>query len=436
MTLFSIIWFLIILWCFCKSDIKYMLFYTLLFMTFQCDNVITVSFLGVGPQILTSIAFIIKAVQTNRGVLKLRRGRTMLVITALLLFATIVVSCTYNGTLANRLLNILQILTYMLCFFAIMFFCRGVSSKDLYGILRKIIIFLLVLGVAQLLTTMEIIPLRSVLQALFYNDTSDTVYFHHSNYHRIMSSFMEPSYFSGLLVGMFYYFLSMKEKWGENKFLLIAILIELIFTQSSTGYGAFIITGVIFILCHNRIKIQTKILILILAVTGFTVIYIGFFNILDAVIFSKDKSGSWITRTNMNTRALERFQSSQWFGVGYKNVRGSSIVYSLLAETGILGFGAYILFNIVLLVPTFLGGQKEKKVDNNYIGVIFALLGTFVCQLIACPDLDLCTYWFWVYAIGVCRYIYVWQRTQNTYPDTLPVKDMTFSTDSTSQWLV
>lgn len=410
MTIFGIIWLIIVLCAFFKNNMRYMLFFTLLFMTFQCDHVIVIDKLGIGPQILTSVVFITKAVLSKGCVLRLRKGRTLLVMVSFLLFASIIVSCVYNGILADKILSIVPIFSYMFCFFAMMFFCNGITSEELYNILRWIIIFHLVMGIVQILTTIEILPLRPVLKVLFYNETDAAVYFQYSNYNRIMSTFMEPSYFSGILVGAFYYFLSIKEKWKENIILLAVTFIELILTKSSTAYGAFAIIGIVFILCQNRIKIQTKVLILIVATVAFAVVYFGFYNLLDAVIFSKSQSGSGIVRKNMNLHALRNFETSKWFGVGYGNIRGSSIIYSLLAETGIFGFTAYLFFNFVMFAPMIQKGRKvENKYNSDYIGIIFAVMGAFFCQIIACPDLDLCTYWFWIYVLGARRYIYVWQ---------------------------
>jgi hypothetical protein len=211
---------------------------------------------------------------------------------------------------------------------------------------------------------------------------------------------MEPSYYAGFVVGAFYYLLSFREKWKSNAWIIILLVIEIIMTKSSTAYGAFLVVGILFVLLAKNINIKWKIIGIVLASVGLCVIYFGFYNILDTVIFSKDSTGSFSTRTRMNNEAIRAFESSELYGVGYKNCRGSSIVYSLLGQLGIIGLTLYVVFNIEICIPLL---NNVKKTCSEYIdsnGIRFAVLSAIVCQLIACPDLDLCTYWFWLYCTG------------------------------------
>lgn len=401
MTFFSIIWLAIVLWCFSRRDIKHLLFVTLLFMTFQCDNVIEIGNIGIGPQLLTSVLFVIKVLFNSRGKVYFTKRCTHILLAVYLLLATVLGSCFYNGIFVEKILNIGQLAIYVLCFTFILLEAGTVDGEMLYRMLRAIVIFLLVMGILQLFTTMGVLPLRSILKVLFYNDNSTTVYFNHSGYSRIMSTFMEPSYFAGLLVGAFYYFLSMRDRWRENYILLASIFVEMLLTKSSTAYAAFVIVGVFFILLQDRINIQTKLIILAVAVIGLGVLYLGFYNLLDSVIFSKNESGSYLTRTNMNKSAYNAYRNSVWFGIGYKSVRGSSIFFSLLAEIGRLGLVTYFFVNITVMLPVITGAFTRRKVSNQHLGILFAVMSVFVCQLMACPDVDLCTYWFWLYVIGI-----------------------------------
>ena len=417
MTLFSIIWFAAILWGFTKKNIKYMLFITLLFMTFQCDNVIAIGGINVGPQLLTSVVFVVKVLFNNRGKIYLPPKCAHILITVYMLLAAVLISCIYNGIFDEKILNICQLIIYIMCFTFILLEKCAVDNETIYRILRKIIIFLLIMGMLQLLTTMGILPLRPILKPLFYNDNSTTVYFNHSGYKRIMSTFMEPSYFAGLLVGAFYYFLSLRERWRENYVLLIATFIELLFTTSSTAYAAFAIVGMVFVLLQDRIKIQTKIGILVIAAVGLVILYFGFYGLLDSAVFSKTESGSYLTRTNMNKAAYKLYLDSVWFGVGYKKARGSSIVYSLLAETGQLGLSAYFLMNIAVMSPIITENSTHRTVSTQYIAILFAVMSVFICQLVACPDVDLCTYWFWMYLFAMSL---KWESFQKKSKDRKP----------------
>lgn len=400
MTIFGILWLGVIVWGFLKRDMKYMFSLTLLCMTLQCANVIVIGETGIGPQVLTSMVFVLKALVGSGGKLQYNKKYRIFIFASLMMVVVAVISCILNGILTRQLLYIAQLLTYILCFICIMLFHGEIDGETVYRILRGITIFLLVMGIVQVLTTMELLPLRAILKVLFYNDTGISVYFHHSNYKRIMSTFMEPSYFAGMIVGAFYYFLSISSKWRENYLLMAAIVIELLWTKSSTAYAAFVILGLIFILFQNRIKTSWKIAILLIAGIGFCIVYFGFYSVLDAVIFSKTESGSYRARTNMNHAAFRMFETSKLWGTGYKNVRGSSIIYSILGGMGICGLVVYLFFNCISILPIFFHTKKAVEFSPADMGIRFAVMAAFVCQMIACPDLDLCTYWFWIYVMG------------------------------------
>ncbi len=405
MTFFGLVWFLFVLWCFIKKDIKYMLFATLLFMAFQSCNVIYLGGSGIGPGILTSLLFVVKTFVHRGGRFYYYKRDRLILLIAFLLIGIVIFSSSRNGIIGNNFVLILQLLGYILCFTCINFIKNELDKDVVYHIVRTIIIFLGIMGIVQFLTTTEILPLRSVLNLLFYNDPDTNVLFHKYNYSRIMSTYMEPSYFAGFVVGAFYYLLSIRDKWKQNSWIIILLAVETIMTKSSTAYGAFFAIGIVFILFAKNIGIEWKIMGVVLAALGFCIVYFGFYNILEAVIFSKESTGSFITRIRWNNEAMQAFKSSIIYGVGYKNCRGSSIVYSLLGQLGCIGFALYVMFNLVIILPLF----KNKKIgylDDIYSnGIRYAVLSAVVCQIIACPDLDLCTYWFWLYCEGTIIFI-------------------------------
>ena len=58
---------------------------------------------------------------------------------------------------------------------------------------------------------------------------------------------------------------------------------------------------------------------------------------------------------------------------------------------------AYIIFNAVILWPAIVHKRKGRQLSEQNMGCRFAVASAIVCQVLACPDLDLCSYWFWVY---------------------------------------
>ena len=400
MTFFGVIWILIVLWCFIKKEIKYMLFVTLFFMAFQSCNVLYIGGAGIGPGILTSLLFVAKTFLHRGSKFRYYNKDLLILFIMFLLVGIVVFSSARNGILGVKGIFVLQLLGYVLCFTSINSIKNEIDKDMVYHMLRIIIIFLSLFGIVQFFTTIEILPIRSLLRLLFYNDPSTDVVFHKYHYSRIMSTFMEPSYYAGFVVGAFYYLLSLRDKWKSNAWIIIILLIEIIMTKSSTAYGAFFIVGILFVIFTKNITFKWKIIGVAFASVGLCIFYFGLYSILDTVIFSKKSTGSFITRTRMNNDAISAFNSSSLYGVGYKNCRGSSIVYSLLGQIGIFGFILYLLINIKICLPLFKSVIKKSTESIETNGIRFAVLVAIVCQIIACPDLDLCTYWFWLYCFG------------------------------------
>lgn len=415
MTLFGIIWFIIILWFLIKKTATDMVFLTVFFMTLQSTNVLYIGGSGIGPGVLTSIACVIKIIVGQNLKFRKMTKPVLVYIVSVIMLLVVAASLYFNNTLADRLMLFMQITSYVICFICIQLIRNSISIDELYQSLRKIFIFHAIFGFIQLLTTMNILPLRSLLRIIFYNDTSRDVLFNgRAFYVRVMSTFMEPSYFAGFVVGAFYLLLMNKNKIRQNLFLLAALFIELLLTQSSTAYGAFVIVGLFIILFSKTFTIKQKIIICVIGVAGLLVLYFGFYSLLDAVIFSKSETGSYVTRVRYNNSALKAFYDSPYIGVGYKNVRGSSIIYSLLGQLGIIGLCCYFFFNVSVFLT---GIRKLKKTDVMLNASKIGVLGAITCQIIACPDLDLCTYWIWLYIFSLTLFAYKYDKQMSLISD-------------------
>lgn len=397
MTIAGIIWITIVLCCFLRNRIQPMLFITLLFMTFQGCNVLVIGGQGIGPGVLTAIIFIIYVLIHGR--LKIRRifKQRSTFMYALILLAIPIISSIVNRKLASSALVILQLMSYVGCMFAIQWSTENLNGTELYSIVRNLIVFHCIFAIIQVLTTMEILPLRPLLNIVFFNDYSQNVVFHWHSYNRMMSTFMEPSYFASFIVGAFYFLLGYRSKWRSNCFLILAVFMEIILTQSSTAYGAFIIVGMIFVACSKELSIKQKIAIISIGLVGLLVLYVGFYSVLDKVIFSKRETASYRQRERFNTRAWNAFTSSILLGVGYKQTRGSSIIPSILGQTGFLGLLSYALFNMSFFIGRRYDDQNGTEL---YSSVKFAILSAVATQIIACPDLDLCSYWVWAIIVS------------------------------------
>lgn len=390
MTLFGIIWIGATIACF--SRIKYLFALLLLSSVLQCSNVITVGDFAVGPQIITCVIFIARYMLSSHY--ELRRPNLINLSLSLFMLA-ILVSLLDNKVLSSNLLYFVQIGCYALCFMLVRNI--GIDRKTVYKYILRITVFVLVVGAIQFLVTSGLFPRLYIFKLLFYNDNSNYVYYNseaaiNGQYYRLMSTFLEPSYCSCFFVAILFYLCSNVSIKQPREIALIAfIIIELFLTRSSTGYGALFVTGILFfIFTANR---EARRLVLLGGlITSVGVILFASDLILD-VIINKGSSGSAIVRNQWDEQAYDAFLSSIIFGRGYKNIRGSSLFYSLLGQVGIVGSIFYYLFNLIVFMKVRVEGLR------------FALIAIITCQMIACPDLDLNSYWcvLWLIATELQR---------------------------------
>lgn len=397
MTIFGFLWFILILVCYLRNDkIQYMVFLTLFSMTLQSTNVIVIGENSIGPQLITSVAFIfIMLLKGIKGkVIKIQKNNKSINF-ALLLMCIIIVSAVLNNVLYNTLFKILQLFVYILCFCIMYKSVNSIDEDDLYKYFEIITIFVLIMGVVQILITGGFIPRFSIIKTLFYNDDSTTVYFNRTDYKRLCSVFMEPSYCGCFLTASFFYFLTFLGKKKNVFFLLCMIMIEIVLTVSSTAYVTFCIVTVLFLFVSKNV--YAKKITMVLGLFSCIVMFTFGYDLIYKAIISKSASGSALVRGQWNKRAFNAFTSSILWGNGYKTLRGSSLIISMLGELGLMGIIGYVMFNYYII---------RDKIKNNYkcadkSAIAFALVTIIIGQIIACPDLNFCVYWLIMYFVGL-----------------------------------
>lgn len=375
-------------------------------MIFQCSNVLEIAGQGVGPQVLTSIIFIIRVIFHLNFKIPVENVSHFEGIGWIIFSGIVILSTMCGGVFYENFLYVLQLLVYILtfkCFYLI----KDLRGDFLYKSIRWITVFLMVVGVLQFLATTNILSIDGALEFLFYNDVGTSVQFGlYDYYDRIMSTFMEPSYYAVLAVGGFYYLLYFKEKWTENMWILVSLFVIILMTFSSTAYGAFAVVGLIFLALFKEVSIGAKVRIIVLAVIIVSILYIFCYDMLDSVIFSKLLTSSGVTRKIWNDFAIATFKESPIIGVGYKNIRGSGIYPSILAQIGVFGTLIFTLIMMKKLSPlleysSLKKDGRSKNLPKNVVPVAFALMSAFVCLTIAIPDLDSCGFWFWMYCTSL-----------------------------------
>lgn len=402
-TVFGVLWCIILIYIFIHNNPKYTIGITLFSMVFQVSSVVFIGDSGIGPQIFTSAAMIVwdQIHLWGKGKLVIKRRKrsieekisflAILLFIGVILFSHHVNKYDYNMPAITYMMYFIQLVIFFLCYLSCCHAAENLSEKELQTIIVSLIIFVLVVGGIQILTTTNILPKNICLEMFIYNTKNSAIAYFSKYYFRFFSTFMEPSYCAGFLVGAFYYLITVKPLSRGRIWLSVAVLLAIILTFSSTAYGTFAIVGVAYLL-FSKNKRALKILIplgvamlLFLAVSG------KLMEILNDVIFKKMETGSGMTRVGWDKFALKQFQLSPWVGIGYKNTRGSAFIYSLLAQLGVFGAIAWFGINIPLLVYSI---KKRTKKKMNYE---FFHIAVIIAMMIAIPDIDFVGFWISMY---------------------------------------
>lgn len=402
-TLFGIIWILFIIICFAQRGVKWMTFALLFSMIFQSNNVFVISGLGIGPQIFTTIVFIIKTYFVKPYIFlkngfesKLSKFNWVFIILLLI----ILVSIFFNdGNISLLKFSYVSLLGfYMLCFIRLKHFDYTEHKIFIDKTIRFIVLFVVFVGFLQVLTKLGILPITDILRIFIYNDvTSNSVIFNTKPTSRLYSTFMEPSYAGAFLVASFFYFALKKDYKIQNYLILFLIFISILLTESSTAYATFMILTIIWILTgtNRRVMISVLSVFAVLSLIIFTV----FNDIIQTVFFDKLESSSGIVRGRWNEWAIDAFQSSPIIGVGYKNQRASSLLFTILGELGLLGVITYIWMLLKLVISLF----YIKRVHLYYIGSLLGVIAVVVSQIIGNPDLDFSVLWMAMYILAITK---------------------------------
>ena len=395
-TFFGVLWLLLLLILFLRQDLKVIILVLLLSMVLQCDNVVIVDGKGVGPQIITSLYFCIVSIfmcSNKRLVKKTKVSLPFLFVLSFFCFYVFLSVLKFNS-LKEQFQDVMMLFIYLSTSICLYLVRRNISDRDLCIIMGVLFKFLLIMGALQFLVTSKLLP-KWLLTELFFNDTSENIYYHAKYpYYRVMSTFMEPSYFSGifcgLLIGMIY---NMK----KIKYAVIYIIlgfIEIVLTISTTGYLT-LLFGLLFLflLDHSHGKL-TKYMPYAILLSLFVII--SWNTLLSEVVFNKLESNSGVARQSWNLKAFEEFLSSPLMGCGYIKVRASSLLLTILANLGLIGMFIYLSAFFVGLLPVIL---RENKNNRMVVTTRISLFCVVISQFVACPDLTLCTYWLCVYMV-------------------------------------
>lgn len=202
MTMFGIVWLLLLFAAIVKSKKPMLAALVLISSTLQSSNVLVVNGQGIGPQIITSgvAALYFMAPQIRKMKLRVSKSFASTNKILILLLAYIVFDAARTKTLGTNILRIFQLLIYVLCFFEMKNVGDTLDDEYVYCTLKKLSIFILLVGVFQVLATTNIIPRYWFIRDIFWNDSANApaivqFMWPYGSYFRFFSTYMEPSYF-------------------------------------------------------------------------------------------------------------------------------------------------------------------------------------------------------------------------------------------------
>lgn len=408
-TFFGFVWLIITLGIFLRQRTKEMI--TLLFvaMTFQQPAVIRFGDTGIGPQVITSCAYIIFYAKKNNWKIRIDRknkAERMSRRGCLFLILCILSSFCFNGREVESehwWIYFLQLCIYIICFL-LMWGVRDVYSlhiiKEAFSTTIKVVSLI---GVIQFLNTMRAVNITPILQFLFYNNTDMGLRVGDRSYPwsmpRLYATFQEPSYCSAFLVGAFFFLIAYSVKNKKDYFWIGLVLLELILTFSSTAYGAFVVCGICYLIISKNKKILRILLPLAVICLCILMASGSFMRIINDVILTKldiTKSGSAWERNSWNEKALLFFKDSPILGIGYKNCRASYFIYSVLGQLGICGLVSWVMIWIRSLFQAL-----KNRSDEDTVAISLFVLGVIIAMFVAIPDIDFCVFWLSMYLMAL-----------------------------------
>lgn len=405
MTLFGILWGAATILCFCSKSVKNMVLLTLLAMIFQCNNFINFGGLAVGPQLVTSILFIVRVLMFNSGSFHPRKEMRLIRGTICIFLFICLVSILANYTSICRqdlsyFLHVLQLPIFAVCAFSMSSISRLFNELEVYQLIKIVTVVQLAIGVLQYCVSIGLVPRFFIINELLYNDHGEVTYYY-SSFKRVLSTYQEPSFYACFLVGAFFFFLSSNIKDERRAPIILISLLEIILTFSSTAYGALAIIGVLYVCIH----ITSKKGIFLAFLGGFVafLMFTLFKPILNNVIFDKSSSGSAAARKTWDYLSTLDFESSPIIGIGYKMSRASSLTLTVLASEGVIGLVGVIFIVLAILLPLF-SKKRVQLMGSTNVSARYACLAAFCCLFIAVPDIDISPFWLWLYILQLSRY--------------------------------
>ena len=185
----------------------------------------------------------------------------------------------------------------------------------------------------------------------------------------------------------------MSQPGKYNRIVTYGLLAGLLLSLGMTGFGAFAIGGIFFLLFNRDFK-ALAICVAIGLISLFVLLQTGYFDTIISQLLSKQQS---VTRLAWNQLAKELIAETNGIGVGIGVARANSLILNILVKTGIIGFFLYsyaILQELKVL-------YSHARDNSLYFGLFMYVITVFAGQCIGDPDLEFDVFWFGLFLYAV-----------------------------------
>lgn len=282
---------------------------------------------------------------------------------------------------------------------------KGLNLAEVDRLLNFMVVFVFIVGVWHYCTVLNYIPRNDFIRDFIYSNSTTTdniAYFVDTNPAlRIYSSlfgirfcgpFMEPSYCAGFLAMSFAYYMCKEKMKTKDIVLIILILLMAVMTYSATAYASIAFAGVLSAISSGQTKQLMKIVrrgIVLIVIALVVITYFDLWDAIERLIINKSSTHSAYIRGLWNTNAFGTMLDTIGIGLGYANVRGSSLLFTLPASCGILGsitFSYYIW-------GLYKSGRRFTLTNNSQVKFQIMLLTTVFSMIAAISVLDYSIFW-------------------------------------------
>jgi hypothetical protein len=413
--------------------IKYMIGLTVISSVFQAASVFTISGNSISPFLFMCVALCLKGV-----IVIFVSGRLVLpkwFIVYLLFLGVMVVAYfispvrfgnlqilvdsysriyTYLADLAvnSSLRSIVTLIVYILAAVVIYNNRMGISGQFVMATARISVTIVLIVGFAALL-----IPRNEdtmfFWRNLIYSDNESTSIeaLGMLGIYRFNGTFKEASYCGGFLSPVLTALLLGEKK--KDQILMSIVLIAAILNASSTGLV--VLLGGVFVYFLKGRNVSLKSMLVACGIFGVLAILVtGNFHVIDTLLFQKLQTSSGIQRTLMNQNCWDVLLGTKLLGVGFNHIRGSSFLFSMLGQSGVVGTALLIVFVYKVFVGHTGKINWEKCGKARRFAIVYMAFSLFG-QVLAQPDIFLSNFWFGIFLLILTDEAASFKETQFEY---------------------